>query len=56
MIKLRLPFLIILISLLVIPSRALAQTYLFSVDEMTVDVFFNEDGTASTTVRTACVN
>ena len=45
--KLRIPLLVILITLLLIPSSALAQTYLFSVDELNVDVFWNEDGTAS---------
>ena len=45
--RLRLPLLVILVVMLLLPSSALAQTYLFSVDQMTVDVFFNEDGTAS---------
>jgi len=33
--------------LLFLPSNVLAQTYLFSLDQMDVHVYFNEDGTAS---------
>jgi hypothetical protein len=36
--------LLILILLLVIPTTAFAQTYLFSLDQMVVDVYWNEDG------------
>lgn len=45
--QLRLPLFITLIILLLIPSSALAQTYRFSVDELNVDVYWNEDGTSS---------
>jgi len=34
-------------ALLLTASSALAQTYFFSLDEMTVNVFWNEDGTSS---------
>ncbi|MEJ2599867.1 MAG: hypothetical protein P8Z00_16150 [Anaerolineales bacterium] len=40
------PLLLILI-LLVLPASALAQTYSFSLDKEVVNVFWNEDGTAS---------
>jgi hypothetical protein len=33
--------------LLAVPGAALAQTYYFSLDEMTVNVYWNEDGTSS---------
>jgi hypothetical protein len=40
-------FILILISLLLIPTVALAQTYLFSMDSQIVNIFVNEDGTTS---------
>ena len=40
------PFLLTLI-LLVLPASAMAQTYSFSLDKEVVNVFWNEDGTAS---------
>ena len=39
--------LLTLLLLLALPGSALAQTYYFSLDEMTVNVYWNEDGTSS---------
>lgn len=43
----RFSLLIIILAVLLIPTSVLAQTYLFRMDEQTVHVFWNEDGTAS---------
>lgn len=43
----RILLLVLLLLGLLIPATALAQTYLFSVDEVTVNVFWNEDGSSS---------
>jgi len=40
-------FLLILTFLLLLPGSALAQTYYFGLDKLTVDVFLNGDGTAT---------
>ena len=45
--KARLLFIPILIIVALIPASALAQTYLFSLDKLTVDYTINQDGTAS---------
>jgi hypothetical protein len=45
--KARLLFIPILIIIALIPASALAQTYLFSLDKLTVDYAINPDGTAS---------
>ena len=47
MIKLRLSLIIVIALMLALPGSVLAQTYLFSLDELTADVFWNEDGTSS---------
>jgi hypothetical protein len=39
--------LLTILLLLALPGTALAQTYYFSLDEMTVNVYWNEDGTES---------
>lgn len=38
---------ILLLSLLIFPTTAIAQSYLFSVDELTANVYINADGTVS---------
>ncbi|MBN2548125.1 MAG: hypothetical protein JXB15_03120 [Anaerolineales bacterium] len=43
----RLSLLVMILAVLLFPTSALAQSYLFQLDEQTVHVFWNEDGTAS---------
>src|SRR4030042_4689486 len=43
----RILLLVLLLLMLVLPGSAYAQTYLFSVDAVSVNVFWNEDGTSS---------
>ena len=45
--KFRIVLLLVILLFLLTPFSALAQTYLFRLDRMTVHVFWNEDGTST---------